>query len=74
MLIACTLLVALALQSSAPPAAVVGVDPLEPDRPDVTNGTHIVDVGLLQLEFGAVYRPCGGPHGGHAGDGAPRAQ
>ena len=28
---------------------------IEPDRPDVTNGTHIVDVGLLQLEFGGIY-------------------
>ena len=27
-------------------------DPIEPDRPDVTNGTHIVDVGLLQVEVG----------------------
>lgn len=26
--------------------------PLEPDRPDITNGTHIVDVGLLQMEVG----------------------
>ncbi len=33
-------------------------DPYElsdPDRPDVTNGTHIVDVGLLQIEFGGIY-------------------
>ncbi len=28
--------------------------PLEPDRPDVTNGTHIVDVGLLQMEVGVL--------------------
>jgi hypothetical protein len=28
---------------------------LAPDRPDVTNGTHIVDIGLLQLEFGGMY-------------------
>jgi hypothetical protein len=27
----------------------------DPDRPDVTNGTHIVDVGLLQIEFGGIY-------------------
>jgi hypothetical protein len=27
-------------------------EPIEPDRPDVTNGTHIVDVGLLQVETG----------------------
>ena len=29
-------------------------DNLEPDRPDVTNGTHIVDVGLLQMEIGTT--------------------
>ena len=34
----------------AQPAAPT--QPLEPDRPDVTNGTHIVDVGLLQMEVG----------------------
>ena len=35
-------------------------EPLEPDRPDVTNGTHIVDVGLLQMEVG-VQRLKSGP-------------
>ena len=28
---------------------------LQPDRPDVTNGTHIVGTGLLQVEFGGLY-------------------
>jgi len=28
---------------------------IEPDRPDVTNGTHIVDIGLLQIEIGGIY-------------------
>ena len=28
---------------------------VEPDRPDVTNGTHIVDTGLLQIEFGGLF-------------------
>ena len=32
---------------------------LEPDRPDVTNGTHIVDVGLLQIELGGLYSRSG---------------
>jgi Putative MetA-pathway of phenol degradation len=32
--------------------SVSPVAPIEPDRPDVTNGTHIVDVGLLQVEVG----------------------
>ena len=30
-------------------------EPLQPDRPDVTNGTHIVGTGLLQIEFGGLY-------------------
>ena len=30
-------------------------EPLEPDRPDVTNGSRIVDTGLLQLEIGALF-------------------
>ena len=36
-----------------------GSDNLEPDRPDVTNGTHIVDVGLLQVEFGGLFNRTG---------------
>jgi hypothetical protein len=34
-------------------------DNLEPDRPDVTNGTHIVDVGLLQMEVGGLWNRTG---------------
>ena len=34
-------------------------DNLEPDRPDVTNGTHIVDVGLVQLEVGGLWNRTG---------------
>lgn len=30
-------------------------DAIEPDRPDITNGTHIVDTGILQLEIGGLY-------------------
>jgi len=30
-------------------------DVIEPDRPDVTNGTHIVEIGLLQVELGGVF-------------------
>jgi hypothetical protein len=29
--------------------------PVDPDRPDVTNGTHIVGTGLLQIEFGGMF-------------------
>jgi hypothetical protein len=36
-------------------APVLAQEQVQPDQPDVTNGTHIVDVGLLQLEIGAVY-------------------
>jgi len=30
-------------------------DQIEPDRTDVTNGTHIVDIGLLQIEIGGLF-------------------
>lgn len=47
--------------AQAPVASGAPADnnPLEPDRPDVTNGTHIVDVGLLQIEFGGVFNRVG---------------
>jgi hypothetical protein len=63
---ACALVLAVSLHATPTAAAplpfapqnpgvvVVEHDNLEPDRPDVTNGTHIVDVGLLQMEIGAV--------------------
>jgi hypothetical protein len=43
--------------ASQPPSDVASQPPqqIEPDRPDVTNGTHIVDIGLLQIELGGVY-------------------
>jgi len=44
------------MQQAAVPA---GQDNLEPDRPDVTNGTHIVDVGLLQMEVGGIWSRSG---------------
>jgi Putative MetA-pathway of phenol degradation len=34
------------------PAAFPVPVTIEPDRPDVTNGTHIVETGLLQIEVG----------------------
>src|SRR5258708_37833936 len=45
----------------APVASTVQADGStpEPDRPDVTNGTHIVDVGLLQIELGGVFNRTG---------------
>ena len=36
--------------TKAPPSALS-----DPDRPDVTNGTHIVAPGLVQVEFGGLY-------------------
>lgn len=53
----CTLLLATASVTFAqsPPLSPAGLPvpvTIEPDRPDVTNGTHIVEVGLLQIEMG----------------------
>jgi hypothetical protein len=51
-LVICASLIAIATAARAqdqPP------DEIEPDRPDVTNGTHIVDIGLLQIEMGGLY-------------------
>jgi outer membrane putative beta-barrel porin/alpha-amylase len=42
----------------APPIALS-----DPDRPDVTNGARLVDVGLLQLEGGALYTHAAPGHG-----------
>jgi outer membrane putative beta-barrel porin/alpha-amylase len=48
------------------PAVLQAQDTIEPDRPDVTNGTHIVDIGLLQIEVGAVYLRAGRSQHGFA--------
>ena len=37
------------------PAFAQSDEGIEPDRPDVTNGTHIVPVGIVQVEFGGLY-------------------
>jgi Putative MetA-pathway of phenol degradation len=49
--------IAAPMSAQAPSAPATGSqnDNLEPDRPDVTNGAHIVDVGLLQIEVGGVW-------------------
>jgi hypothetical protein len=48
---------------AAAAAATAGQDEnLEPDRPDVTNGTHIVDVGVLQMEVGGQWSRGTGTH------------
>jgi outer membrane putative beta-barrel porin/alpha-amylase len=48
-----------ALAAAAMLLAAAGVcgaqDAIEPDRPDVTNGAHIVGTGLLQIEFGGLF-------------------
>ncbi|HEX4568088.1 MAG TPA: transporter [Vicinamibacterales bacterium] len=51
---------ALPARAQPPVAAPTERQPLEPDRPDVTNGTHIVDVGLLQMEVGVQRLRLGG--------------
>jgi Putative MetA-pathway of phenol degradation len=50
-----------ATPQTQPPGQPVLPEPqnLEPDRPDVTNGTHIVDVGLVQIEVGGLYSRAG---------------
>jgi hypothetical protein len=47
--------VAIVAQTATGATPETADDRLEPDRPDVTNGTHIVDVGLLQLEVGGIW-------------------
>jgi len=47
--------------AAAQPAAAQ--ETIEPDRPDVTNGTHIVGIGLLQVEMGVNYVRSGSTHG-----------
>ncbi len=46
---------AVAVMASLTAGAARAQDTIEPDRPDVTNGTHIVDIGLLQIEMGALF-------------------
>jgi hypothetical protein len=59
--LACVLILGIASAATAqtppspPPSPPPAQKPLEPDRPDVTNGTHIVGAGLLQIEFGGLY-------------------
>jgi len=54
---------AVALLWSAALRAQEQKETIEPDRPDITNGTHIVDTGILQIEFGGLYtRPAAGQH------------
>ena len=48
------------------PTGLQAQDTIEPDRPDVTNGTHIVDIGLLQFEVGTVYTRAGRTQHGFA--------
>jgi len=40
-------------------AAAAAQEAIEPDRPDITNGTHIVDIGILQIELGGLYTHAG---------------
>lgn len=55
---ACLLVIVFAAFSSEPAAAQLAqtpaVQPLDPDRPDVTNSPHIVPASLLQIEMGVT--------------------
>lgn len=52
----CLLAIAAPSRAQTPPLpAAPAQAPIEPDRPDVTNGTHIVETGLLQIEVGGLY-------------------
>ena len=46
---------ALQVNPSPPPVEQATIEPIAPDRPDVTNGTNIVDTGLLQVEAGVQH-------------------
>jgi hypothetical protein len=48
-------LIAASLLSIATLGRAQEQEAIEPDRPDVTNGTHIVDTGLLQIEMGGLF-------------------
>ena len=37
------------------PGAAAAQDTIEPDRPDLTNGSHLVGTGVVQFEAGALY-------------------
>jgi hypothetical protein len=45
--------------ADGPPDTRPPVEPVAPDRPDVTNGTTIVEEGLLQVEVGAQHARMG---------------
>jgi hypothetical protein len=66
-LVAVAAVIIAALTLAQPAAAQEPVN-IEPDRPDVTNGTHIVDIGLLQVELGGQYSNNGA---GQRGFGSP---
>jgi len=54
--------IAIGLLASPALAAAQTQEPIEPDRPDVTNGTHIVDTGLLQIEIGGLFTRAAAQH------------
>ncbi len=60
---AAALVALLASPAAAQDPSAPSEEPLQPDRPDVANGTHIVDTGLLQLEIGGLFTNLGGRQG-----------
>src|SRR5712691_12029171 len=53
--IACLCLLCAGVEGHAQQDVPAAQETIEPDRPDVTNGTHIVDIGLLQIEMGVLF-------------------
>jgi hypothetical protein len=49
------LLIAAVAQSASMEPTGATLQPIDPDRQDVTNDTHIVDTGLLQVEMGGLF-------------------
>ncbi len=48
-------MLALVLVTVAPSASAQSDEGIDPDRPDVTDSTHIVPPGLVQIEIGGLY-------------------
>src|SRR5437870_2020271 len=52
---ACALVVTLLASAALVAQAQTPPPTIEPDRPDVTNGPHLVGVGTVQFELGGIY-------------------
>jgi hypothetical protein len=52
---ACALVATLLAGSAAVAEAQAPAPTIEPDRPDVTNGPHLVPAGMVQFELGGIF-------------------